>query len=370
MTTILRTTTAAQFLALLPAMLGCTPTRSLVLVPFAHSRSVGAMRVDLADDGQVDQLASTCIGMVCRLADVDELTAVVYTDQPLRSGDDEPAHARLAQALAQRADACGLHLRDALCVAADAWGSYLDPECPPAGHDLAELVPDARAPVPPGDQHSGVELPEVAAEAIAQTATALEGLDAAVAAIRFGDATPGPARIDPRALVAACRLDDMPALFEEALGQDPADLDAFTAALLVWTLSRPATRDVALIQWSDDQDAGDAALQAQLDWEDGAEYPPDLGERMWGDGARPDPDRLRAALELTRHVAARAPAARRAGPLSMCGWLAWALGRSTHAAGYAQSALECEPGHGLAEIVLSLTAAGHLPAWAFTAATP
>ena len=46
-------------------------------------------------------------------------------------------------------------------------------------------------------------------------------------------------------------------------------------------------------------------------------------------------------------------------------WLAWALGRSTHAERYAILACEVEPEHGLAEIVRSFVLAGHLPDWAF-----
>ena len=53
------------------------------------------------------------------------------------------------------------------------------------------------------------------------------------------------------------------------------------------------------------------------------------------------------------------------GPLATCAWLAWALGRSTHAELYARRACDIEPEHGLAEIVQSFVHAGHLPDWAF-----
>ena len=64
-------------------------------------------------------------------------------------------------------------------------------------------------------------------------------------------------------------------------------------------------------------------------------------------------------------VAALLPKARRAGARAVCGWLAWALGRSTHADRYAAQAQRIERRHGLAEIVRSFVAAGHLPDWAF-----
>jgi hypothetical protein len=108
---------------------------------------------------------------------------------------------------------------------------------------------------------------------------------------------------------------------------------------------------------------------AQLRWEAGEEYPGHLAMRMWGEGEVPDIARLTAALELAREAAAAAPRVAQPGALSLCAWLAWALGRSTHAAAYAQQACEIEPEHGLSQIVLSFVQAGHLPDWAFRRAT-
>ncbi|HBR87853.1 MAG TPA: hypothetical protein DEA59_01135, partial [Microbacterium sp.] len=70
-------------------------------------------------------------------------------------------------------------------------------------------------------------------------------------------------------------------------------------------------------------------------------------------------------LDAARAAAAAAPRARRAGALATCAWLSWALGRSTHAAAFAEMAFAIEPDHGLAGIVLTMVNAGHLPEWAF-----
>ena len=86
---------------------------------------------------------------------------------------------------------------------------------------------------------------------------------------------------------------------------------------------------------------------------------------MWGDAPRPDRVRLEAALAVARDVAALLPKKHRPGPLAVCAWLSWALGRSTHAHRYARSALAIDPRHGLADIVLAFVQAGHLPEWAF-----
>jgi hypothetical protein len=124
------------------------------------------------------------------------------------------------------------------------------------------------------------------------------------------------------------------------------------------------------MQWCGDLRDGEAALQAQLRWQDGEPYPVELGMRMWGEGPTPDAERLDAALELVRQAAARVRPAARAGALATCAWLSWAMGRSTHAEQYARAACAIEPEHGLAEIVLSFVAVGHLPEWAFHADHP
>ncbi|GAA1953735.1 DUF4192 family protein [Microbacterium deminutum] len=394
MTTIVKAANAAEFLSLVPHLLGFRPTRSLVVIPFASSRSLGAMRFDLPGDeaDAMDRVASTIIGMVCRIAEADALTTVVYTDA--RFADDERMpHRDLSDALARRADACGLRLSDALCVAADGWGSYLDRDCPSEGRALASLADEPAAaaslPDPQGDQASGASLPSVDLAEKERVANALASLADAVAVLcgpeaagtgrsgspRRETASSGAAdphspdeqsrRIDPRALAAVCTLDDLPTLFEGALAWDPSTLDQYDAAAMTWCLSRPALRDIALVQWCGGLAAGDEALDAQLRWEQGEEYPAHLAMHMWGEGARPDPDRLVAALELARRVAAAAPRESRPGPLATSAWLAWALGRSTHAEVYALEACEIDPEHGLAEIVRSFVHAGHLPEWAF-----
>ena len=387
MTTTVKASSAAQFLSLLPRMLGFRPSRSVVLVPFSGSRSLGAMRFDLptaSDLDEIDRISATLIGMVCRLPDADGVAMVTFTDESFAERG-MPHHA-LTDALQRRAEDCGIRVTDVLCQAADAWGSLFDPLCPRFGRPLSELDLDLDLDSPgatdvnvaDGDQASGAELPRADLAEKERVGRALASLGSAVALLCGGESDSWPAdaqpddpllsgkgRVDPQALEAACRLDDVPTLFEDALDQDPAALPPFEAALLIWCLSRPALRDIALVEWCRGMDAGDEALDAQMRWESGEEYPAHLAMQMWGEGEQPDPDRLRAALTLCRHLAARAPRAARPGVLATCAWLAWALGRSTHAERYALQARELEPEHGLAEIVLSFVGAAHLPDWAF-----
>lgn len=154
-------------------------------------------------------------------------------------------------------------------------------------------------------------------------------------------------------------------LGEVAVTTPAEEIDPFEAACLIFALSRPALRDVALVQWASDQAGGERAAEAQAGWERGEEYPADLAAIMWGDAPRPDAARLSAALTTVRHLTALTPQPVRAGLLASAAWLSWALGRSTHAADYARQALAIDPSHGLAEIVASFIQASHLPSCAF-----
>ena len=125
MTSLIRAANAADFIALIPHLAGYRPTQSLVLVPFEGNRTMGIMRVDLPRDADADELArcaATFIGLVCKLPEADGLTPVVFTDDAfLDSQTGDIAHAALVHAVRDRADACGLVVKDALCLAADAF---------------------------------------------------------------------------------------------------------------------------------------------------------------------------------------------------------------------------------------------------------
>lgn len=369
MTTIIKARDAADFLSLVPRLLGYEPRRSVVLVPFRAGRTGGGLRVDLPPAAaDTDAVASTLIGFACRVEHTDAYAVLVYDDDA-----DAVTHAELVAALEVRAQACGLRRIDALHISSGRWRSYLDP-------DLGGTVatdPDADTHRPVGDQGAGASLPHVdlarserVGRALTECARALEWV--------LNGSRPADARIHPDALVASLALEDLPAFFEtwipphgtatppgDAIEADHADVQDL--ALLIWCLARPALRDIALATWVRGIHGGDAALVAQQEWEAGAAYPDELGAWMMGEGARPDVDRLTAAVDVCRLAAASAPAAYRPGALAASAWLSWALGRSTHAARYCEQALAIDAEHGLSLIVLSMVDAGHLPDWAFRA---
>ena len=51
--------------------------------------------------------------------------------------------------------------------------------------------------------------------------------------------------------------------------------------------------------------------------------------------------------------------------LAAAAWLSWALGRSTHAAIFADLALAVDADHGMSQIVATFVASGHLASWVF-----
>lgn len=352
MTTVIRAAGAADFLALVPRLLGFVPEHSLVLIPFARGRTLGAMRLDLPDAAgaaELDAFASTSVGLTCKVSHTDAVAAVVFTDREIGPDGAMPYDA-LIRAVLLRADLCGLGVPEALCLSPGGWGSYLAPRVPAGGRPRAEIPFDHEAladlPCAPGDQSSGAQLPSADLAEKERVARALRHL------------TASPGR-------GAAGVGDPPALFEEALSWPADDLLPAQAATMVYALDRPALRDIALVQWAIGRARGEQALTAQRAWENGVPYPADIAATMWGEGPRPDAERLRRALALARRLAAVAPRASRPGPLAACAWLSWALGNSTHAGHHATAAREIDPSHGLAGIVLTLVAGAHLPEWTF-----
>lgn len=366
MSTVIRVSSPLSLLALVPRLFDCTPRRSLVLIPFAKSRSLAGLRVDLPADDSPDlaRVASTVIGMACKVPHADAVTVVVYTDDAVAGSDPLP-HGALLDAVRERAHICGLHIVDALVVGADGWSSYLDPsvagahaldEITAAGPDLPEVSPDR-------DQAAGAALPTVDLAEKERLGRVLEDVDRLLDIPRRRDGLSVSRRRAAEAVLD--ELSDPPALFESVLDPLSGADGRYRLASLAFALERPMLRDVALMQWVGDITAGDAVFQAQTRFPDGVGYPEDLARPMWGEGAQPDLDRLRIALERCRQVVATTPRSRRTGSLAACAWLAWATGRGTHAASYANSALEIDPEHGLSAIVLTLADSGRLPEWLF-----
>lgn len=330
--TIIKAGGARDFLSLVPNLIGYTPEQSLVLIPFKASRSLGAMRFDLpTPDDDLITVASTMVGMVCRLEDADGVTAIVYSTT-LSAAETEP----LLGAVLSRAEECGLRAIDLLYVAADGWGSVIQ-QAPPA--PLSELTPHPDAPGTVAQNQHADALPEVSMAFMMEVTGAIEDVHLSA---------------DPMEWVP---------IFEAIADTEADELSGDQVVLLIAAMDRPALRDIALMQWGWGEQSGIEAAYAQLGWERGMEYPESAAMRMWGQASRPQASRLEHALAAVRLAAAVIESA---GSLAACAWLSWALGRSTHADDYAKQGMGLEPDHGLCGIVASYVRAGHLPDWAFS----
>jgi hypothetical protein len=362
MTITRKAANASDFLKLVPRMLGYVPERSLVVIPFNGSRSVGAMRFDLPPADSLVSSVASIMGVALQIREVTAFVPIVYTDETALEGIGLP----LIHEFNERAHQAGIHLSDKLIVANDGYVSAFDPtlEVKPLSDLVLDDDPDLPS-IKAGGVLAGTELPAVELGDFEDVQAALAGLAVTIEVLTTGESTSefDPANVE--AILTVAMLDDLPELYEQALTWVPKDIPAYSTAALAWCFARPALRDVALVQWCNGRDAGDRALEAQMAWEEGVEYPADLAMQMWGEGPQPNPERLERALKLMRHVASYTTNEVQAGALATAAWLSWALGRSSHAEHYAKQAIIADPEHGLAEIVHSFVTAGHLPAWAF-----
>ena len=181
MTTIISAHGPHDFLAIVPHLTGFVPERSIVLVAMRGNRSCGALRFDLPPDGSralLKRVATSFVGMLCKIPGVDALVPVVYTAESIVGG--VVPHTDLMAVLRERAGFSGFLVRDALCVAANGWGSSLDEQLPERGYPVAMIAasPAARElPCEPNAQPrtvaDGQRLPFATEKARRDTARAL-----------------------------------------------------------------------------------------------------------------------------------------------------------------------------------------------------
>ncbi|KQO99550.1 hypothetical protein ASF30_06410 [Leifsonia sp. Leaf264] len=353
-----------DFLALLPRLTGYQPRNSVVMVAFRGTRTCGAIRFDLpgaAPLAVLRRFATSMIGMLCKIPEVDAVVPVAYTDECFGATDAVP-QALFMDVLVHRAEISGFHVRDSLCVAADGWASYLDPELPPGGRPLGDIegsavnaLADREGMEVRGDVGGDTELPVVD---LARS----EGVAQRLRRLRDEPASGGPVA------AGAYELADLalPEFLEYLLAHRPDSLSPEIIASALWVLERPVFRDIAILQWAFGREIGLQALDDQLRWTGAATIEETgTGLLLWGEGPRPDPDRIDAAMALLGQLAACAPLSARVAPLTMLAWLCWALGQSSRAAVFITAALAIDPDYGLASLIRAMIDGGRLPEWAF-----
>lgn len=380
MTTIIRAGAAHDLLALVPALAGFRPTRSIVCIAFRGTRSVGVLRHDLprrARDRAA--LVTSIVGTLCRMPGVDGVVPIVYTDRTFAADRGLPERTLLGLVV-RRAEQAGFLVRDALCRAADAWGSLLDPDTPSSGHPLARIEQSEAAALAPDEAGDApavtAELPErdpAAAAAIAEELAALADPTRVEACLeRLGP------QADPVELVEV--------LLDDAAG-DPAAHPAHRLAWFAHLATSPSMRDAMMLQFAFGADVGRLALDdAELTATRAARYGEtvdDLVEHEFDRGTesdvsrtlgnlllgqvttRPDVRRVERAFGVLRRLIADAPADRRTGLLCIAAWLAWSLGRGSAAGALIDRAVEAEPTHSMARLLSAFIGSGALPEWAF-----
>ena len=370
MTVILKANGPADLLAMAPPMVGFLPRNSVVLVAFRGKRTCGAMRFDLPESGDRvvhKRIATTIVGMFCKLPAVDAALVIVYTDDEFGGGDAIP-QAAFAEVIGRRLQLSGFEVRESICQAADGWASYFDTEVPVGGHPLAQIAESTLARAI--DDQRGVfpapatmidRVPRAEKSQRSRMSKRLQAYEKVMVGRQRNEGESPPSVLDV--------LEDIPVLAERALTWDAAALDA-QGALLVFALQGPPVRDLVMLQWAFGLEVGDRLWDRDLqegpiDGPDDA----DLDNLMIGIGPRPDPNRIEGGIALMLELTSRTEDAKRPPLLCMLAWLNWALGHGTQAGLHLDEALAIAPTYSMAQLLDSMTRTGFMPEWAFESAT-
>jgi len=376
-----QTPTRADLLATVPGLLGYTPTNSIVFVPFRGTRSCGVMRFDLPASGSKtinSRIASTIVGLICKLPDVDAVVGVIFTSARFASTGsvstgftlrrsavpESVPHRALAEVFRSRLEQSGFEIRGLLCQAADGWASY-DHPYPPGGHDLGELADSAIAATihdrpAAGNQLSAGTVADADPNSIARFAASLAAFRGLIALLPQDAVS-----IDP----ALETLLDLPRLAEKALWWTPEE-ELSNSALLVLALQGPSNRDQVMLQWATCLKVGDAlAAQANGEPLPTAFTDDDLGNLMFGVGARPNPERILRGIALLSRMLSCTTGKDRLPLLTMLAWLNWAVGFGSRAGAFIDQARTLDPDYGMAQVLATMFANWVLPEWVFTGPT-
>ena len=368
MTTIIKTAEAQDFLALVPHLTGFQPRHSIVLVAFRGNRTCGALRLDLpaadAPPAVRRRAVTTMLGMICKIPGVDAIVPVVYTDDAFGPGGAIP-HRSVVGDVLSRARYSGFLVRDALCVASDAWGSYLDDSCPPGGRPLSLIVASpalgtfARtAPQRPlVDVDAESRLPAADVESRERTATryttleSLRGTPELGAAVVFDHGFTG----------------DVVGFAERLIAAGGGPVSPRDAALLAFFVQAPALRDEVLLTWAWGPKFGATVGDLNERHNAGEDISGLPGAMALGgfDMPRPETNRLESAIRLLRYTIPRLPRRAQAPLITMLAWAHWALGSGTISSRWVAQARALDPNHGLAELLERMLQGGRLPDWAW-----
>jgi hypothetical protein len=325
MTTVVKAQSAADFLALVPALAGYQPERSLVVVPFAGKRTIGLARYDQPTN---EQGVDSAVNLIrSQVSGVDGVAVVAYTDTEPGAEDWITQSVELAVSLFE---AAGIAARDALVVTPTRFWSIIDVDRreTPASHiDVAaERLGYA------GFSARRNELP------------ALEPMDDGQLA-------------EFRRLLAAESETDWERYALDAGGwagvgmATPLDL-----ARIAFALKRVDLRDKLHSAIALGQVLNDEVVLARFVM---GQYPTAPSASRLTDGA----NAMRRIAEVVDDYVIASTA------LTVAAWLYWAQGRGTFAGDLVGQALREDPENTYAELFNSFISLGVVPEWATQATT-
>lgn len=380
---IIRASETADFLALVPALVGRNPERSIVFVPFHGTRTFPtACRFDLpvrSRRSDMRAVVHAALGILSRIPDADRVDVVVYTDRSFE-GERGIPHLELGRAAFEGLRRAGFGVGLAACVAADGWGDYRDRTHRDVGRPLAEIEESpiaARARGLGADDDLGPGIPDADPAARARVERLLG----------FEKSTPED---DGQADELVAMVRDIPTLDLYDLALDGGD-DPAMIALALEVFDSPADRDAALLYFAFGREIGERTVASQARWEAtcaesglsmdeavaaelaSGERPEDVeaADLLMGlTDVVPDRDRLTSLIRRLRTLVAHAPREMHAAPLTMLGWALWACGSGSAAGKVLDRALTVAPGYGMARLVRTLVDSGVVPEWLYSRLDP
>jgi len=366
MQTIIKAPSQADFLAMVPQLVGIDISDSLVLVGFRGKRTHGAIRFGLPPAGSsrdvMKKFATTMVGTFCKIPGLDGVVVVICTSESFGAGSTPP-YAALGKVLADRLDRSGFEIKDALCQAGDGWASYLERNVPPGGNPLGDIHASPVFDGVPDDALRQVRsrsgeprIPDASAPEQERMLAALTECRLAMENAAAGGEL--DSRLDP--------TDDLPLLVESALLWTDAELDE-NGPLFVALITRPNFRDQFMLQWASDLFTGDLLFEWAIAGPPGThpDLDEELGGLMMGQGPRPDPNRIEVGIALLLKIVPLLTGADRLAPLCMLAWLNWALGQGSIAGIYLDEAIAIDKRYGMVEVLATILQNGLLPEWAF-----
>ncbi len=298
------------------------------------------MRYDLPGPDAVEAMASTTIGLACKVDRIDGIAIVVYTEKGFRDGPSGPIAWRISsprwRSGRMYAD-CGSWRPSALRATR---GDYEDAEARPSPRSSSARRSSPcrcrRATKAPGATSRGRSGRERTSRPSAPRDRRCGRGAPGRTRERRGHRRPFTGATGPASARGSSSHWMTSPSVRRRLTWDPETLDAFSSAVLLWCLRRPRCEMSRCSNGPETSTRASCALVAQVRWEAGDEYPTELGARFCGEGPRPDPGRLHRARNLVRRIAAAAATRCPTGAFGRGRVARWALGGSTHAGWYAE----------------------------------